>query len=189
MRTQEDNEFLTMMQQTPAQPRAQQTVSPGKEANREAKHQARPSPSQSPKEAPKALSTHADLHALDPRPDLTKDHRLWVAVLMVANRIVGRELDALESMGEDPHVWKSIAGNLHGLRCYGAQLKRRGNGTFKLDYKPVAEQIAWERDCTVAEAEQYVLETYLEPHKVQIKAIFDRTVEVARLARKGRRVG
>lgn len=131
----------------------------------------------------------AELHALDPRPDLTKDHRLWVAVLMVANRIVGRELDALESIGEDPHVWKSIAGNLHGLRCYGAQLERRGNGTFKLDYKPVAEQIAWERDCTVAEAEQYVLETYLEPHKVQIKAIFDRTIEVARLARKGRRVG
>ena len=109
--------------------------------------------------------------------------------MMVANRIVGDEMDALESMGEDPHVWKSIAGNLHGLRCYGAQLERRGNGTFKLDYKPVAEQIAWERDCTVAEAERYVLETYLEPHKVQIKAIFDRTIEVARLARKGRRVG
>lgn len=126
----------------------------------------------------------AELHALDPRPDLTKDHRLWVAVLMVANRIVGRELDALESIGEDPHVWKSIAGNLHGLRCYGAQLERRGNGAFKLNYKPVAQTIANERDCEVGEAERYVLETYLEPYKEQIKAIFDRTLDLVQQAKR-----
>jgi hypothetical protein len=138
-----------------------------------------------------ALSTQqkSDLHALDPRPDLTEDHKLWVAVLMVAQKIVGKELDILVSWGEDRQAWEGAAGVLHGMRCYEARLQRRRGGAFKLNYKPVAQNIANERDCEVGEAERYVLETYLEPYKEQIKAIFGRTVELARLARKGRRVG
>lgn len=120
-----------------------------------------------------------DLDALDPRPDLVKDHKLWVAVLMVAQKLVGKELDILVSWGEDRQKWEGAAGVLHGMRCYEARLQRRNNGTLKLDYRPVAEHTARERDCSVEEAERYVLETYLEPHKVQIKAIFDRTVGLA----------
>lgn len=191
MRTQEDNEFLAMMQQTPALPQAQEAIDPGEEAKSQTRFplsQQSPNP-QSGLKTPKALSTHADLHALDPRPDLTEDHKLWVAVLMVAQKIVGKELDILASWGEDRQVWEGAAGVLHGMRCYEARLQRRNNGTLKLDYKPVAQNIANERECGLAEAERYVLETYLEPYKEQIKAIFDRTIEVARLARKGRRVG
>ena len=200
MSTVSDNEFLEMMQQTPAQPRIQEAIVPNKQANEKTGPKTKSLPIPRPPDrqfspnnpsSPSSLSTQQkqDLHALDPRPDLTKDHRLWVAVLMVANRIVGDEMDALESMGEDRQVWEGAAGVLHGMRCYEARLQRRNNGTLKLDYKPVAEHTAKERDCSVEEAERYVLETYLEPHKVQIKAIFDRTIEVARLARKGRRVG
>ena len=132
-----------------------------------------------------ALSTQqkSDLHALDPRPDLTEDHKLWVAVLMVAQKLVGKELDILVSWGEDRQKWEGAAGVLHGMRCYEARLERRRGGAFKLNYKPVAQNIANERDCEVGEAERYVLETYLAPHKTQIKAIFDRTVELAREGR------
>jgi hypothetical protein len=183
------NEFLEMMGQTPAK---QVDGAPGAVQNSE-KEEAPRNAFETPKFRPISMSMMPKaaaapskpqvLHALDPRPDLTEDHRLWVAVLMVANRIAGKELDTLESMGEDRQTWETAAGTLHGLRCYGARLERRHNGTFKLNYKPVVQNIANDRDCGTDEAERYVLETWLNPYKVQIKVLFDRTLQLAREGR------
>lgn len=56
---------------------------------------------------------------VDPRPELTADSHLWVAVIKEA------EL-------HDP----AFAGLLHGLRCCGCTLHRRENGSLRLDYRP-----------------------------------------------------
>lgn len=85
----------------------------------------------------------------DPRPDLTGDSPLWESVLDQARE--DRELHGL----------------LHGLRCGGALLGRRENGSLKLDYTPLLN--GWEKD--------ELLKNWLEPNKTKIAAIFKAVAE------------
>lgn len=82
--------------------------------------------------------------SLDPRPDLQDDSDLWEAVLEVAKR--------------DPDLY----GLLHGLRCGGAALARRDNGSLKLDYNPLLD--GWQKDRLLAE--------WLVPNQNKIAAVF-----------------
>lgn len=52
----------------------------------------------------------ADKHETDPRPDLVLDSKVWARLLALAWRTA-------------PDLW----GPLHGLRCLGARLSKRGN--------------------------------------------------------------
>ena len=95
---------------------------------------------------------------LDPRPDLAEDHRDWMAVLAVA------ETEDLR-----------LHGLLHGLRCGGARLELRDGAKgpyYRIDYKPLLE--VWD--------EQELRETWLEPHRRQIKQVLDRGFMIKRAA-------
>lgn len=88
--------------------------------------------------------------ATDPRPDLKQDHRLWGLVLVEAYRYCMHKPDLFE-----------FVGNLHGVRCGGARLLRRPNGSLKLipgEWKPDE----WNR----------ITAKYLAPYKEDLKAIF-----------------
>ena len=97
-------------------------------------------------------------YRLDPRPDLVEDHRDWMAVLAVA------EL-------EDSYLY----GLLHGLRCGGTRLELRDGAKgqyYRIDYKTLLE--VWD--------EQELRETWLEPHRHQIKQVLDRGLMIKRAA-------
>ena len=97
-------------------------------------------------------------YRLDPRPDLAEDHRDWMAVLAVA------ETEDLR-----------LHGLLHGLRCGGARLELRDGAKgpyYRIDYKPLLE--VWD--------EQELRETWLEPHRRQIKQVLDRGLMIKRAA-------
>lgn len=81
---------------------------------------------------------------VDPRPDLQQDSSLWSAVLVAA--------------ADDP----VLQGLLHGLRCGGARLERRGNGTLKLDYRPLLD--TWQ--------EEHLLTDWLMPNRNKIAQVF-----------------
>ena len=85
---------------------------------------------------------------LDPRPDLTEDHRDWVAVLAAA--------------------WQDseLHGLLHGLRCGGARLERRQGARgayYRIDYSPLLSY--WDEDV--------LRRDWLEPMRGRIKAVLD----------------
>lgn len=95
-----------------------------------------------------------DLGDLDPRPDLTEDHLLWVGVLGF-------------SRGDS-----ELFGLLHGLRCGGARLERRwtreGKAFLKLDYRPLLR--FWEEEVLRAQ--------WLDPFRDRIKHVFERAARV-----------
>src|SRR5690606_24990090 len=93
--------------------------------------------------------------SLDPRPDLTEDHRDWLAVLVMCRN--------------DKHLF----GILHGLRCGGARLEvREGKrGPFyRLDYEPLLD--TWKKD--------ELLREWLEPHRGRIKMALERGLQAKR---------
>lgn len=85
---------------------------------------------------------------LDPRPDLTEDHRDWVAVLAAARQD------------------SELHGLLHGLRCGGARLERRQGARgayYRIDYSPLLSY--WDEDV--------LRRDWLEPMRGRIKAVLD----------------
>lgn len=91
---------------------------------------------------------------LDPRPDLTEDHRDWVAVLAAARQD------------------SELHGLLHGLRCGGARLEVRvtsqGRPYYKLDYSTLLS--VWKED--------ELRRRWLEPMRARIKAALDRGLHI-----------
>lgn len=81
---------------------------------------------------------------VDPRPDLTMDAALWKAVLMGA--------------ADDPDLF----GQLHGLRCGGAKMVQRPNGTLKIIYQPLLT--GWKEEELVA--------NWLMPRRKKITRLF-----------------
>lgn len=92
---------------------------------------------------------------LDPRPDLTEDHRDWVAVLAAARQD------------------SELHGLLHGLRCGGARLERRQGARgayYRIDYSPL---LGWWDEVELRRR-------WLEPHKEAIKQVLQRALEMKR---------
>ncbi len=115
---------------------------------------------------------------LDPRPDLTGDHRLWQAVLAEAWMMDERagekvtEKAARQTVPGKGSKSKAFYGLLHGLRCGGARLQkhrlRNGKEFLKLDYQPLIGPGSWN--------EEKLIKDWLEPHKGQMKECFERAL-------------
>lgn len=86
-------------------------------------------------------------HWWTPRPDLTADDQQWQALLWAAYRQDGEQADGL-------------FGSLHMLRCCGARIIQRDNGTYKLvaglDYDG-----AWQDNC----------QRWLAPHVATLRSL------------------
>src|SRR5690606_10079630 len=90
---------------------------------------------------------------LDPRPDLTEDHRDWVAVLAAARQD------------------SELHGLLHGLRCGGARLEVREGARgayYRIDYTPL---LGWWDEVELRRR-------WLEPMRARIKAALDRGLHI-----------
>lgn len=97
---------------------------------------------------PPHASIPAPVHPADPRPDIEEDHQLWDAVLRAA---------WARGRGDNP-----IYGLLHGLRCGGARLTKKENGSLHMEYEALLK--VWEKE--------RILNDWLKPNVVGIKAAF-----------------
>lgn len=106
-------------------------------------------------------TTHRKLREVDPRPDLAEDHRLWLAVLILAERID-----------------KELHGVMHGLRCAGCRLEivqGRQGPHLKLDYRPALED--W--------PEVELRRQWLDPRRERIRALFREALRAKEWAERG----
>ncbi len=107
----------------------------------------------------KYLQKHREQNRYDPRPDLTKDHEYWVAVLKQA-----------EQEGNDTY------GILHGFRCAGAKLVLKDN---KLVMEPrLGKNNLWQSKEEYEDDKEY----WLVPRTMQIFRVF--TVSAATIKNK-----
>lgn len=136
-----------------------------------------------PSSSPTPSITWLSGYALDPRPDLVDDHRLWQAVLaeayMMDERAGGKGTGkATRQTGTGKgSISKAFYGLLHGLRCGGARLRkqrlRNGSEFLRLIYKPLLGPGSWQED--------KLLRDWLEPHKDQMRECFEKALETYEL--------
>ncbi len=91
----------------------------------------------------------------EPRPDLTADTQQWRQLLRAAYVVDGERADGLY-------------GPLYALRCSGARLERRANGTYRLTAG--AEYAGdWRADC----------QRWLAPHRAALVRLLAELAELA----------
>jgi len=95
-----------------------------------------------------------EVNQYDPRPDLEDDTELWQLVLKEAKK-----------------VGSQLYGNLHGYRCSGANLKRKGNN-LKLITKHLIGNEWKNKQEWLKDREEYLL-----PYKEEITEIFQKVID------------
>lgn len=131
-----------------------------------------------PKTYPPHSTWTPSKHPADPRSDLAKDHLLWEVVLT----------EAWRPEHQDPDGWRRTYGLLHGLRCGGALLEVRDNGSLFLDYDPLIDLVGdvFHGNHFAGWTRWELKEKWLEPQRPGIVRVFSR---VARIWEQMQKVG